>query len=427
MIDTDMARGYETAVLHCAIWDRRGLNTVMAHVTAEDFGYTPNRIIFEAIRDVGKSDMLLVLNHLADAGRLDEVGGVRPVHNILDNMAIVPSFVNDYIKGLQEASRQRRQQHLGQKMARGEDVDWSELDKLMDTGGGQEVLRPDDVDMQSLYEDPNPPRGRSTGWETVDRHYRPGDGKLSVVHGIPGHGKSAFMDALSVNLAREHGFRIAFCSPEKMASGEDGKPSPSRHIADLISVWSGWPFFEGPRPRMDQGTFHHFWEKVNDHFTWILPEMGATSPRRVLHLASRLDIEGLIIDPWNELEHDDKPEHMAMTDYIGQSLSFIRRWAMEHSVHVWVVAHPTKLYDGGASEPVPQAKHIYGSSHWQNKADAILAIWRDRSDEAITQGRDTTAQIHVQKIRDRPWEGTEGMVELAFQPTSKQFKEMTKS
>jgi flagellar biosynthesis/type III secretory pathway ATPase len=43
--------------------------------------------------------------------------------------------------------------------------------------------------------------GESIGWRSLDPLYTVAPGQLSVITGIPGHGKSEWLDALMVNLA----------------------------------------------------------------------------------------------------------------------------------------------------------------------------------------------------------------------------------
>lgn len=42
-------------------------------------------------------------------------------------------------------------------------------------------------------------------------------GELTIVTGLPNSGKSEWLDALAMNLARQHGWRIALCSLENSA------------------------------------------------------------------------------------------------------------------------------------------------------------------------------------------------------------------
>ncbi|MYL84985.1 toprim domain-containing protein [Desulfovibrio aerotolerans] len=57
-------------------------------------------------------------------------------------------------------------------------------------------------------------RGLSTGWQAVDEHYTVRTGEMTIITGIPGSGKSNWLDALAVNLFKLHGWSFCFCSPE---------------------------------------------------------------------------------------------------------------------------------------------------------------------------------------------------------------------
>ena len=56
-------------------------------------------------------------------------------------------------------------------------------------------------------------------------------------------------------------------------------------------------------------------------------------------LACRFGIRGLVIDPYNELDHQ-RPTYMNETEYVSQMLTTLKRFAQHHDVHVWFVAHP---------------------------------------------------------------------------------------
>jgi len=132
-----------------------------------------------------------------------------------------------------------------------------------------------------------------------------------------------------------------------------------------------------------------------ERVTFILPapDQPATVDE-ILKLAKvlvfRRGIKGLINDPWNELDHSRAP-NLTETEYVSQCLSRIRAFARAHGVHVFVVAHPTKLIkDKSGNYPVPTPYDISGSAHWRNKADK----WRDLADE-----HSRVVEIHVQKVR----------------------------
>jgi twinkle protein len=49
-------------------------------------------------------------------------------------------------------------------------------------------------------------------------------------------------------------------------------------------------------------------------------------------------IRGLVIDPYNEIEHK-RPANQTETEYVSQLLGKVKRFAQVHGVHVWFVAH----------------------------------------------------------------------------------------
>ena len=102
---------------------------------------------------------------------------------------------------------------------------------------------------------------------------------------------------------------------------------------------------------------------------------------------------GLVVDPYNELEHW-RPPGMSETEYVSEQLSFIRNWARANDVHVWIVAHPQKVPRENGKLPTPRPDMISGSQHWWNKADCCICVWRDPSD---TESRNV--DVIVQKVR----------------------------
>lgn len=265
--------------------------------------------------------------------------------------------------------------------------------------------------IRSLYEN-GWERGVSTGWDEVDQFYTVRPGEFTVVTGMPNSGKSNWLDALLVNLAREHGWQFALFSPENQPL-ED-------HMARMCEKWAGAPFADGPTPRMDRESLALAMNWTGQHFNWILPDDDTewtveTVLDRAKALVFRKGIRGLAIDPWNELEHAP-PNGLTETIYTGQVLKHVRQFARRHGVHVWIVAHPQKLYrdkDTG-NYPVPTLYDISGSANWRNKADNGIVIWRDFSSPHIP------VEMHAQKIRFRQI-GKLGVAKLKYDAATQTY------
>lgn len=261
-------------------------------------------------------------------------------------------------------------------------------------------------------------RGRKTGWNVLDRYYTVRPGELTAVTGIPSSGKSNFIDAMMVNLARLHGWRFAVFSPENLPL--------EQHMAMIVEKYSERPFHEGPTRRMNDVELIGALDWVNDHFSWIMPSHEEDwTLDKILKAAAQLclrhGIRGLIIDPWNELEAS-RPVHMSETEYISQCLKKIRVFARTRGVHVWIVIHPAKLYrNKGGKYPVPTLYDCAGSSHWRNKVDNGLVVWRD-----LSQDDSAEVEIHIQKIRFRHV-GQRGIAALYYDPVCATYKDKKES
>jgi twinkle protein len=259
------------------------------------------------------------------------------------------------------------------------------------------------------------PSGDKTGWPSVDRHYTVVPGQLTILTGWPGSGKSEWLDALLLNLARL-GWRFSIFSPENQPV--------ELHIAKFLEKFHGKPFGHGPTERMSVDELTEGLTEFEDWFSFIVPSRSADDRttfgvEEILKACeahfrmqgtwrNREVKKGLVIDPWNELEHL-RPKELSETEYISQTLSRIRGWARASSVHVWIVAHPQKLRrDEAGKLPVPKPDSISGSQHWWNKADNAITVWRP-----LDEPMKPEVQIHVQKVRFKHV-GRPGVIDLTY-------------
>jgi twinkle protein len=231
--------------------------------------------------------------------------------------------------------------------------------------------------------------GDSTGWANLDRYYTVRRKQLTVVTGTPGSGKSVFMDAMLMNLAKgSWDWKFAICSPEMMPM--------ERHWSQFMSLYAGQPFSKGPTQRMDRETVRQAREFIRDKFYMILPEEPTLDAvtEKFLFTHRRHGVGGLLLDPWNEMEHN-RPAHMSETEWCNQELRKLKRIGWNYDVWIALVTHTTKMYrnkqDG--KFPVPTLYDINGSAAFFNKADNGIVIVRDKGDETAP------VEVHVQKVR----------------------------
>lgn len=256
------------------------------------------------------------------------------------------------------------------------------------------------------------PRGMSTGWRDLDEHYTVAPGQLTIVTGIPAHGKTSLIQALAINLARLHDWKIALHSPEDRPVG--------RLVNMMAQRYAGLPIRHSPEPHMSPRDFADSLDWIGEHFYILQPEEHADSTLAAILDLSRMavlryGVKGLIIDPWGDLEHQ-RPRQYTESEYISQSLGTLRAFGRNHGVHIWLIVHPIKLAKGGDGKyPVPTLYDCSGSAAWRNKADNGLVIYRETT-------TDHNVQIHVSKVRFREV-GRPGIVKLRYDPETGRFSE----
>lgn len=274
-----------------------------------------------------------------------------------------------------------------------------------------------------LWDEGQPP-GDRTGWLSLDKHYTVMPGQMTVVTGWPGSGKSEWLDALLLNLAHQ-GWRFGIFSPENHPA--------ETHVAKFVEKYLGKPFADGFTARATKEETSDALNEISEWFAFLL--RSSDSDKEIFSIEDVLAAaeahfrmegiwrskeikRGLVIDPWNELEHV-RPQHMAETEYISKTLSLVRSWARASSVHVWIVAHPQKLARDRESGklPVPKPDSISGSQHWWNKCDNAVTVWRPL-DEPMKK----TVQIHVQKVRFKHI-GRPGVVDLEYDRVTGRYHE----
>ena len=268
--------------------------------------------------------------------------------------------------------------------------------------------------LMNLYEH-GLPKSYSTGSFALDHYYTVMPGELTVITGIPGHGKSSFVEWLMINLIKEHKFRFGLFTPEH-------EPVET-HIARLAELIDGKPFSKDvpENLRMSQEGIDQAVELLEEHCHYVIPDALNRKIDDILDLAkvlvAREGIKGLIVDPWNEISMDEMGN--SETHFIREALGKLRRFARSHQVAIWIVAHPAKQYKDkatGAYKP-PNLYDISGSSRWRDMCDNGICIFR----KAENEGDDRhSVEIHVGKIKHK-YVGQIGKCDMRYEYNSGRF------
>jgi twinkle protein len=198
------------------------------------------------------------------------------------------------------------------------------------------------------------------------------------------------------------------------------------HQAKIMEKLSGDPFGTGPRKRIKREDLPKWAREITSRMRFLEPMEGSLSAQDVCEatqawLKQDGGPAGLVIDPWNELEHW-RPSNMSETEYVSQTLSHVRQWARKNKIHVWIVAHPQKVRrEEGGQLPVPKPDMISGSQHWWNKADCCVTVYRD-----FTKPDSSEIEVYVQKCRFKHV-GKIGVATLVYDRATGKYAERSRS
>lgn len=211
-------------------------------------------------------------------------------------------------------------------------------------------------------------------------------GQLMVLTGIPNHGKSPFALAIMTALSIKNKWKWGLFTPEH-------KPLEI-FLVKMCELLLGRKFAKGVVQSSTQSMMTKNF--INEHFFFIEPEDESYTLENILakakELVKRKGISGLLIDPWNKLEHNlGKGDNE--TTYISKELDKIIKFNQKNKVLSIVVAHPVKIRKQFKSElfEVPSLYDISGSSNWFNKPDIGVTFYRN-----FLTG---TSEVYIQKMK----------------------------
>lgn len=217
-------------------------------------------------------------------------------------------------------------------------------------------------------------------------------GRLMVISGYPGAGKSSFADYIMMSLAVQQGWKAAVYSPEKYPM--------SLHYYELGQILMGREM--SAKNFTDQAISRALCFLTSNIFH-ITDESNSIEDiiTSATLLVRQKGIRVLVIDPFNYIE---LPVLSGAND--TQKISYVLKrmvdFAHEEKVLVILVAHPKKPQTDGTRKQEPQMPSLYdiaGSADFYNKCDYGLILQRQRSTD-YTKAPSLT-WVHVLKVRFR--------------------------
>lgn len=267
----------------------------------------------------------------------------------------------------------------------------------------------------SLYRN-GVPSGTPAGIFGLDHYIRFQGGLVTVITGSPSSGKSEFLDLIAASLAVNQSWRFGVFSFENQPTYlHDQK------IAEKM-IGKAFAFRKDLSNRISEKELELTFSTLDDRFKTIDKTQSDISIDGILEKAKELiyryGIKGLIIDPFNKVQH--KASNMYDPSYINEFMNKLTNFAVAWNIHVFLVAHPSKLLKDkqtGKIE-VPSLYSISGGANFYNQMDNGIIIHRDRVTNVV--------DVIIGKIRFSE-QGKEGFVSYSFNTFTRQYTYYTSS
>jgi twinkle protein len=232
------------------------------------------------------------------------------------------------------------------------------------------------------------PEGFGCGLPSLDRIFRAVPGQMGFAVGVPTHGKTTVIDTIMLGWAIRNDWVVGIFTPEQYPQ--------EMYIINLLQKAKRKPIEAFSPTELDQGM-----EWLDRHVKIVQPDHPTISEieERMDFLVRRDGARALIVDPWTEVAFESG--FGTENDFVKAKLTGFRQNARDKDFYLHVNAHPRKMTeqkdtsDGQTRTDKPSAYDIMGSSHFANKGDVIMSIWRD------TLVDESPIEVSVVKARHR--------------------------
>lgn len=198
-------------------------------------------------------------------------------------------------------------------------------------------------------------------------------GQISVITGIPSHGKSNFAEWYILNIVNDYGLKASFYSPEH---------SPmSLHQTNFIQKSIGKPFWDlkDGSKRVTPFDIERYtkWACDKVYLTGAETDSGATWDWLLDKFKEQIysfGIDIFVIDAFNKVT---LPSNGNKKDSIDEVLTKLTAFAQSNNVLIFLVAHPTKMKKGDDGKyEIPSLYDVSGSADFRNQTHNGFCIYR---------------------------------------------------
>ena len=205
---------------------------------------------------------------------------------------------------------------------------------------------------------------------------------LCTVTGIPTSGKTEFLDAITIDLARLHGWDTCVAGFEQ---------TPEEHVVKLLRKVIGHNITS---PTANKSEISNAYKFVMKHYTHVDIEKTGGDINKILkcfQVMADLGYKSFVLDPFNLLTIKSRGGEL---EKISEILRKITMFANTNKVYVFLIAHPRKMSknDKTGKPDIPDFYSVKGSSAFFEMSYHGLVVHRDDESE-------TPVLVRVLKVK----------------------------
>lgn len=251
----------------------------------------------------------------------------------------------------------------------------------------------------------------TTRFNCLDEYFRWKKGEINLCTGYGNHGKSFFMLQLMLTKSIWDGWKWAIFSPENYPAND--------FYDDLIEMYAG----KWLKDMTEEEYINAAWF-IDKHIFYVYPEDEHdinSIHEKFRYLVMKKGVDGVMIDPFNQLDHLQKP-YQREDQYLSEILKDIKRFALLNNVSYNIVAHPKNpSYNQDKSLPIVDMYDIAGGAMWGNKSDCIISYYRPNFH---INKNSPEVQIHIQKVKRKRTGGQLGSCDLTLVWSKKRYADI---
>lgn len=216
------------------------------------------------------------------------------------------------------------------------------------------------------------PQGKTLGIPELDKIIRWQTGRFGVATGIPGMGKSEFLDFVYCRLNILYKWPIGYYSPESMPL--------QLHFSKIFPKFVGKEYKKGVVNDNEKYTGEEY---INKNVFWVNPPVDMEIDEilsRFEYLVKAKGCKAFIIDPFNRIEqtanHADN-ERL----FIKKNLVKMSNFTKSTDSLLFLIAHPTKMQKDKGIYKIPGPYDISGSADFWNMLDYTLTVHRIQKED----------------------------------------------